>query len=993
MQRMRDATRRRKEKAKGKEELQRVWAEMQQRRQSGSSSGLTAAADSQQADAQPLHRIDAQHRDGKRILSVPSPASPPAASSPAATASPSAAASARAAAAPSSSPSVSPSPSPSLASPRFQLYHEQLQLESLALDEAVHDYAAVTETLVGMRMGAQLRPAQRMMLQWYSPLVAAIEKEQERARRLQQQAGTRLAAAEAHLPYLLHLSAPQLAVLTMHTTFSLALACQGQRLQHSDGEEDAVTGVKFSLASAEVGQTVNMEVKMQSMRKDRHKMRQFLASIVGLDGHHAHAAAGAGGAAKGAGGAADGSAGLSVSPNVLSKLRTSRRNSWSAEVCVKLGAALLQLLLSTAAVPELPRGQFVPAFSHEVVWDSSSASSSSASRPRKLVGLITTDERVLSVVLRDHSATEAMMPKLKPMIVPPRPWSSYDDGGYLSVGSKVMRSHGSLMQMAAVSRSELTAVYRALNFLSQTPWRINSRLLDVMEKLWERGGGVAKLPSTSDVPLPPPLPPADSESVAPSGSGRRRSFSRDHSAAVRHNRNLHSLRCDVNLKLSVARQFKGRVIYFPFNLDFRGRAYPIPPHLNHIGNDMCRGLLLFEERRRLGEAGLRWLRIHAANVWGHGKEKLPFSEREQWAADSLQLITRSATQPLDGPASASSPWWLEAEKPFQFLSVCMELHAALSSPSPADFMSALPVHQDGSCNGLQHYAALGRDEEGGAAVNLTPSDRPQDVYAVVCQRVLQRVREDAAAGLPLAQLLDGKVTRKIVKQTVMTSVYGVTLIGAREQIRSRLLETSSIAFPEPVDASVRQAALYLARLTLASLYSAFAGARRIQDWLSDCAARMAALQQPVAWTTPLGLPVIQPYRKSAAYSVQTIMQQVSLADHSDLLPVASARQRSALPPNFIHSLDATHMLMTALRCQQQGMTFTAVHDSYWTHAGQMDELSRLLREEFVSLYQQPILQTTRDDWQRRFPELRLEPVPATGTLQLQQVLDSPYFFN
>ena len=44
---------------------------------------------------------------------------------------------------------------------------------------------------------------------------------------------------------------------------------------------------------------------------------------------------------------------------------------------------------------------------------------------------------------------------------------------------------------------------------------------------------------------------------------------------------------------------------------------------------------------------------------------------------------------------------------------------------PARYVSHLPVHQDGSCNGLQHYAALGRDLSGGFAVNLTPSDRPQ----------------------------------------------------------------------------------------------------------------------------------------------------------------------------------------------------------------------------------------------------------------------------
>ena len=41
------------------------------------------------------------------------------------------------------------------------------------------------------------------------------------------------------------------------------------------------------------------------------------------------------------------------------------------------------------------------------------------------------------------------------------------------------------------------------------------------------------------------------------------------------------------------------------------------------------------------------------------------------------------------------------------------------------YCSRLPVHQDGSCNGLQHYAALGRDLMGGEAVNLRDRDAPQ----------------------------------------------------------------------------------------------------------------------------------------------------------------------------------------------------------------------------------------------------------------------------
>lgn len=49
-------------------------------------------------------------------------------------------------------------------------------------------------------------------------------------------------------------------------------------------------------------------------------------------------------------------------------------------------------------------------------------------------------------------------------------------------------------------------------------------------------------------------------------------------------------------------------------------------------------------------------------------------------------------------------------------------------------MSRLPIHQDGSCNGLQHYAALGRDEDGAKEVNLLFAEKPADIYSSVAQR-------------------------------------------------------------------------------------------------------------------------------------------------------------------------------------------------------------------------------------------------------------------
>jgi DNA-directed RNA polymerase len=217
-------------------------------------------------------------------------------------------------------------------------------------------------------------------------------------------------------------------------------------------------------------------------------------------------------------------------------------------------------------------------------------------------------------------------------------------------------------------------------------------------------------------------------------------------------------------------QYIGETFYFPHNVDFRGRAYPVPPHLSHIGDDLCRGLLLFKEGRPLGERGLRWLKIHLASM--HGASKVSHDDREKYTMDHLDDIFDSADNPLNGRR-----WWLKAEDAWQCLAACKELTKALRSPIPEEFVSRLPVHQDGTCNGLQHYAALGGDQKGAEQVNLEPLEKPADVYTGVANLVSRIIDEEAAQNIPQAVMLKGKITRKVVKQTVRIVIADVCRIG------------------------------------------------------------------------------------------------------------------------------------------------------------------------------------------------------------------------
>lgn len=61
-------------------------------------------------------------------------------------------------------------------------------------------------------------------------------------------------------------------------------------------------------------------------------------------------------------------------------------------------------------------------------------------------------------------------------------------------------------------------------------------------------------------------------------------------------------------------------------MDFRGRVYPVPPHLNHLGSDLARSILVFAESRPLGPTGLDWLKLHLINLTGL-KKRDPISDR------------------------------------------------------------------------------------------------------------------------------------------------------------------------------------------------------------------------------------------------------------------------------------------------------------------------------------------------------------------------------
>uniref|UniRef100_A0A673JIU0 DNA-directed RNA polymerase, mitochondrial n=1 Tax=Sinocyclocheilus rhinocerous TaxID=307959 RepID=A0A673JIU0_9TELE len=235
---------------------------------------------------------------------------------------------------------------------------------------------------------------------------------------------------------------------------------------------------------------------------------------------------------------------------------------------------------------------------------------------------------------------------------------------------------------------------------------------------------------------------------------------------------------------------------------------------------------------------------------------------------------------------------------------------------------------------------------------LDSADRPLDVSILIaplpylCTRscTVEEFRaRDAEKGLKIAQVLEGFISRKVVKQTVMTVVYGVTRYGGRLQIEKRLKEIDD--FPKEY---IWDASHYLVKQVFSSLKEMFTGTREIQEWLTESARLIATSGKTVEWVTPLGLPIVQPYHRIKNQTLKGSMQNLSIhISHDANEKPDSMKQKNAFPPNFIHSLDSTHMMLTSLHCYRAGLTFVSVHDCYWTHAVTVDTMNRVCKEQSV----------------------------------------------
>lgn len=575
--------------------------------------------------------------------------------------------------------------------------------------------------------------------------------------------------------------------------------------------------------------------------------------------------------------------------------------------------------------------------------------------------------------------------RYRPMIVPPRKHTIEMSGG---VHTEHLRKgmvdrgytyfHGEDYVTEFKGSEPSQPVVDGLNALMSTEWTVNTRVLEVMDALFKNNNKVANLPPYE---LDPILIQDKQDIDDPTEVERLKKEKSELWSEWYRKENERIRMC---LRLSLAKDLVSyKFFYHVYTCDFRGRAYTTTDLLSPQSGDQDRSLLLFANPMKQTTRGRHWLKVHVANLFDQDKKS--FTQRVQWVENNMDMLRSINDNPYD-----TLDLWADDKKKknqsFQRLAAVFELFRE-------DGMTQLPGGMDGSCNGIQHWAAIAKDPIIGGMVNLLPSDIPNDAYGVVAKEVTN-------AMLPLnykdpwvtmfLEHWEGSISRSTVKRAVMTDPYGVTTRG----ITDGILNDGHVDW---LDKTLRiNAAKELTKYIQVAMNTLLTIPNQGKVWLKQIAKIASEKEIHLEWVTPIGFKVRHQYygKTNGIVNLQCLTTRVQVQFNEFVRDEVNGREaQNGISPNYIHSLDASHMFATINRLMEAGCdSYAFIHDSYGVHTPMIDMLRTATQEEFVRIHKVNQLSVLREQLMS-YLDCDLPDVPSTGTLDINKVLESEYFFH
>jgi DNA-directed RNA polymerase len=640
---------------------------------------------------------------------------------------------------------------------------------------------------------------------------------------------------------------------------------------------------------------------------------------------------------------------------------------WSKTEKLHVGIRLVELMCTSTGLIEI---------GHDII-------------KRKKTKVIRQTQKTAEWISKRNNFNDLLNPEYLPCVMKPKEWTGVEGGAYWTSEMPpldlVKQKNKRFKQ--ELENFQMPEVYNAVNTMQNTPFKINTFVLDVMNHAWDNGHDWGGMPSSYLKDLP--NKPHDIDTNAES----RKEYKKQASIIHTENNRTKSKRILFSKILHAGQKFREyEKIYYPLQMDFRGRVYCVPAFLNYQSIGGAKALLEFSTGKPITTAnkGVFWLAVHGANTWG--EDKVSLADRHQWVVKNEDWIVACGDDPI------ANLQWNDADSPYQFLAFCNEWKQYKEQGE--GYVSHIPVAVDGSCNGLQLYSLMLKDEKAGELVNLTVTDKPQDIYQVIADNVKERLRQDATNGKPYAQAwLNYGVKRSTTKRSIMTICYGSTRFSCTDFVREDLQKRKDKGEPHPFTQEELKPSVYLAGLIWESIGDNLQSAREGMDFLQAIARVVCKDQLPIHWINPVGFPIWQSYPEVRSMRVKAMLmgEVIKPRVNTELDTTDRRRMVNGVAANFVHSLDSACMMVTVNLAQEKGIqNFCNVHDSFGTTAADVHLLNETLRDAFVKVFtENDVLADFKNGISELVPEKnrdKLPELPRKGKLDVELLRQSEFFF-
>ncbi len=474
------------------------------------------------------------------------------------------------------------------------------------------------------------------------------------------------------------------------------------------------------------------------------------------------------------------------------------------------------------------------------------------------------------------------------------------------------------------------------------------------------------------------------------------------------------------ITLNLANIYKDIPFYLNAYADWRGRIYTHSFYISYQGSDLSSAVIEFWDGEPLNDTGIHFFYIYGANLFGH-INKETFNDRIKWVKDNLPLILKLDKELI-----------LKSKSPFLFSAFCLEM---IKFNKDKSVKIKMPVFLDATCSGIQHLSGMVLDYELGKQVNLVYDDsennKVKGIYQALSEPINKAINEYGKTHSEYKDLSNLYLTRDELKQPIMTQNYNVSVFGMKEQFFNIFKELvtdekeGKISYKikgknkdgQEIDLNHKHL-MMISILIKKVIFKEFPVLKEIYDYFISVVKLMIELKLPIYWLTPSGANISQHYLTTKKqkikwyygnYSKTNIIREIT--NKTD-----NRKQKNAIIPNIIHSLDASHLHNLIDECSKSSITpIITVHDCFGTLPNLVELLLFRLKEEYIFLYinanflktfQKRLIQNIKDNNYEIIVENKNKYVlinenkkilipkpPIRKTLNLNSIMDSKYMFN